>query len=96
MLTESKPLSQASKNIYDNKPPSSQGNKGYQSYEPIKHVTPQPSFVPVGKNPFDLNVSVEFTNSFTMKAMAEPFRTEVRTIRQRARNYRDSLVSFLK
>ena len=31
-----------------------------------------------------------------MKAMAEPFKTNVRSIRQRARNYRDSLTSFLK
>jgi hypothetical protein len=57
---------------------------------------PQGLVLPSGKNPFNLNVSLEFTNSFTMKAMAEPFRTEVRSIRQRARNYRDSLISFIK
>ena len=57
---------------------------------------PQGSTLPLGKNPFNLNVSLEFTNSFTMKAMAEPFKTEVRSIRQRARNYRDSLISFIK
>jgi hypothetical protein len=49
-----------------------------------------------GKNPFGLNVSLEFTNSFTMKAMNEPFRTNVATIRQRARNFRNSLMNYIK
>jgi hypothetical protein len=50
----------------------------------------------VGKSVFGLNVSLEFTNSFTMKAMCEPYRTNVYNSRQRARNYRDSLKNYLK
>ena len=49
-----------------------------------------------GKNPFNLNVSVEFTNSITMKYMTEPYRSNVGSIRQKARNYRDSLKKFFK
>jgi hypothetical protein len=48
------------------------------------------------KNPYNLNVSLEFTNSFTMKAMAEPYKTNVRSIRSRARDFRNSLLSYIK
>ena len=61
----------------------------YQTYTPLVAPTPPPA----GKNPFNLNVSQEFTNSFTMRAMAEPFKSNVYGIRQKARNYRNSLRS---
>lgn len=48
------------------------------------------------RNPFNLNVSMEFTNSITMKYMNEPYRSNVGKIRQKARNYRDSLKKFMK
>lgn len=73
----------------------------YKPPSPVQSPFPQqytsaPPTQPSIKSPFNLNVSLEFTNSFTMKAMAEPFRTNVRTIRNRARDYRNSLFSFIK
>ena len=39
---------------------------------------------------------MEFTNSFTMKVMNEPYRSSVENIRTRARNYRNSLSNVIK
>ena len=55
--------------------------------------------VPAGggkKKVFGLNVSDEFTNSFTIKKMAEPFKSNVTSIKSRARQYRNSLSTYLK
>jgi hypothetical protein len=69
-------------------------------YDPTLNSPPPPipSYAPPkpGKNPCGLNVSEEFTNSFTMKIMNEPHRSNVTGIRQRARNYRNSLKTYLK
>lgn len=55
------------------------------------------SSVTVGKKkPFGLNVSDEFTNSWTIKKMAEPFKSNVTNIKSRARQYRNSLTPFIK
>ena len=48
------------------------------------------------KRVFGLNVSDEFTNSLTIKKMAEPFKSSVTNIKQRARQYRNSLNSYIK
>ena len=78
------------------KPVSNEYSKEQISYQPQSSpITPNIQGAS-GKNAYNLNVSLEFTNSITMKAMSEPFKTNVRSIRQRARNYRDSLTSFLK
>ena len=50
----------------------------------------------MGRNVFNLNVSMEFTNSFTMKVMNEPYRSSEANIRTRARNYRNSLSNVIK
>lgn len=69
-------------------------------YEPtLTTLTPPIPIYPQAKsekNPCGLNVSEEFTNSFTMKIMNEPHRSNVTGIRQRARNYRNSLKTILK
>lgn len=48
------------------------------------------------RKPFGLNVSEEFTNSLTIKKMAEPFKSNVTTIKQRARQFRSSLTGYIK
>jgi hypothetical protein len=48
------------------------------------------------KKVFGLNVSEEFTNSLTIKSMAEPFKTNVINIKTRARDFRSSLVKYVK
>jgi len=48
------------------------------------------------KKVFGLNVSDEFTNSWTIKKMAEPFRSNVVNIKTRARQFRSSLSGYIK
>lgn len=48
------------------------------------------------KKVFGLNVSEEFTNSWTIKKMAEPFKSNVVNIKSRARQFRTSLSGYLK
>lgn len=48
------------------------------------------------KNPCGLNVSDEFTNSLTMRAMAEPYRSNVQSMRSRARAFRSSLAGLAR
>ena len=71
-------------------------NAGYQ----LKTTTNQytSSAVPMGKKKgvFGLNVSDEFTSPQTIKSMAEPYKTNVETIKTRARHYRNSLAQFIK
>ena len=45
------------------------------------------------RKPFGLNVSDEFTSEDTIRAMAEPHKTNVINIKTRARNFRTNLVS---
>ena len=45
------------------------------------------------RKPFGLNVSDEFTSEDTIRAMAEPHKTNVINIKTRARNFRTNLIN---
>lgn len=68
------------------KPPSTISNPSASSYKPPSEVAQiQPSPIYSSSKGSYMNVSLEFTNSFTMKVMAEPHKTNVMNIRNRAR-----------
>lgn len=43
-----------------------------------------------------LNVSREFTDSLTLIEMGEPYSSNIRTMKKRARDYRQSIINTFK
>lgn len=87
--------------MYNPKPQTSPKAANYDSYGGSADFSTKAQYsssqVTGGKKRvFGLNVSDEFTNSLTIKKMAEPHKSNVTNIKSRARQFRNSLTTYIK